>query len=154
MFAALTHLDLLDIIAGEAHFWPSFLALLPVLTHLSMYQGLAVAESVLASCNKIEVLISLQPDAGSPVKEVVIDDERFVYMVVKQWEYEKDWVAGVRRGVDFWARADAFVTKKRRVEIEPSLFPSSPPLFTLMSSFAGSRCWIEERDGIGPAYFM
>ncbi|KAJ7605939.1 hypothetical protein DFH06DRAFT_1348359 [Mycena polygramma] len=60
-----------------------------------------------------------------------IDDARVVYMAVSDAKYEEEWVIGTRGGLDFWARADAFIAKKRRGEIEPS-----------------SRCWIVHADGI------
>ncbi|KAJ7182925.1 hypothetical protein C8R43DRAFT_1116537 [Mycena crocata] len=48
-----------------------------------------------------------------------IDDVPVVGIVLEDDDYEADWVAGTKGGSDFWARADAFVGKRRRGEIEP-----------------------------------
>jgi hypothetical protein len=55
---------------------------------------------------------------------LIIDDVNFVYMDLGYRNvYLCDgWLAQTRGGIDFWARADAFVEKKRRGEIQPSSF--------------------------------
>ncbi|KAJ7182933.1 hypothetical protein C8R43DRAFT_941018 [Mycena crocata] len=75
-------------------------ALVPNLTHLSLFDfndPLAAVE-LLKKCKKLEVLI---------------DDE-----------YEGDWLAGARGGLDFRARAAVFAAKRRRREITPVLLPA------------------------------
>ncbi|KAJ6564593.1 hypothetical protein B0H19DRAFT_1259019 [Mycena capillaripes] len=137
MFTFVTHLDLLDYIpfATDHHLalYPPFIALLPVLTHLAMRNRLreqaAVEKQILVSCRGLEALIIPVPLEGRTAQYLSIEDVRFVYMVVQY--HEDDWVIGASGGMDFWARADAFIAKRRRGEIEPS-----------------SRCWIEEGDGI------
>jgi hypothetical protein len=63
--------------------------------------------------------------------------------------YEQDWFDGVNDGLYFWARAELFIAKKRRGEIKPSSFSSFPALAGSTSDFiSGSRCWIEDEDGI------
>jgi hypothetical protein len=42
-------------------------------------------------------------------------------MVVSDEDYVIEWIIGTRGGFDFWARADAFIAKKRRGEIHPSM---------------------------------
>jgi hypothetical protein len=49
-----------------------------------------------------------------------IDDVRYVCMVVSDEDYLEEWIIATRGGLDFWARADAFIAKKRRGEIKPS----------------------------------
>ncbi|KAJ6551155.1 hypothetical protein B0H19DRAFT_1156692 [Mycena capillaripes] len=134
MFAFVTHLDLLDHIPSTADdklaHGLSFLALLPTLTHLCLYCGFELSSRVLASYKKLEVLVCMD-DRGRDQLESV-EDPRFVYVFLIMLDHENDWVVGTKGGMDFWARGDAFVAKKRRGEIKPS-----------------SRCWIEEADGIG-----
>ncbi|KAJ6598110.1 hypothetical protein DFH09DRAFT_1303926 [Mycena vulgaris] len=121
MFAALTHLDLFDdnIAALPWH----NLALLPALTHLALFQirSTALAVRVLAACTRLEVLIDMQSTPPAAEHLLCVDDVRFVYLVVADTDYASDWVVGTKGGLDFWARADAFLAKKRRGEIKPGL---------------------------------
>ncbi|KAF7366956.1 hypothetical protein MSAN_00954300 [Mycena sanguinolenta] len=122
MFAFVTHLDLFDTeypntTAGDvlAH-----LALMPALTHLSMWQGsmrpLALTE-VLARCGRLKALIG-QPEELVPDLLRFPNDVRFVSMLLSD-EYVHEWAIGIQGGLDFWARADAFIAKRRRGEIKP-----------------------------------
>ncbi|KAJ6564596.1 hypothetical protein B0H19DRAFT_1068129 [Mycena capillaripes] len=130
-FTFLTHLNVLDYVAAhdttQLYRWLSFLALLPVLTHLSIHHGLAVASSLLASCKNLEVLVCL----GFPGSEdMFFDNNHLICMAVKNMgNYEEDWVTGAREGVDFGAHADAFVAKRRHEEIALS----EPPPHSLFS---------------------
>jgi hypothetical protein len=36
-------------------------------------------------------------------------------------DYKKDWETGARGGDDFWTRAEAFVARKRKGEIESAI---------------------------------
>jgi hypothetical protein len=38
------------------------------------------------------------------------------------YRHRDGWLAQTRGGIDFWARADAFVEKKRHNEIQPGSF--------------------------------
>lgn len=129
LFASLTHLDLFETLDDDdLSFW-SGLALLPVLTHLAfveLHQSNLVNE-LFSTCRKLEVLISMYSEkvlfeqrilAGDDMDKI---EERFVLMVVTSEDYVVEWQIGTQGGMDFWARADAFVAKKRRGEIEPSL---------------------------------
>ncbi|KAJ7488982.1 hypothetical protein FB451DRAFT_681331 [Mycena latifolia] len=131
MFTRLTHLDLFDtVIAGLP--WPAF-ATLPALTHLALYQirSATLLERVLSTCTQLAVLVDMRSAPPPYVEWLSADDARFICIVVADVAYARDWFAGTQDDSDFWARADAFVAKKRRGEIRPS-----------------SRCWIEEGDGI------
>ncbi|KAJ7131405.1 hypothetical protein C8R44DRAFT_871898 [Mycena epipterygia] len=134
MFTSVTHLDLFDVIDTTNLQWPWLhLALLPSLTHLSLYRfHRSLGTELLLKCKKLQVLIRLD-SAGYYTDNPLlsIEDVRFVYMVLKDDEYAEDWIIGIKGGMDFWARADAFVSKRRRGEIKPD-----------------SRCWIENGDGI------
>jgi hypothetical protein len=49
-----------------------------------------------------------------------INDIRFVYLILQDaGDFLGGWLAQTRGGIDCWARADAFVEKKRRGEIQP-----------------------------------
>ncbi|KAJ7689287.1 hypothetical protein B0H17DRAFT_1135097 [Mycena rosella] len=120
MFARLTHLDLLDEAIADFP-WPDFAAL-PALTHLSLFQlsSTGVIERVLATCPRLAVLIDMQLSLPVPADRLSVDDPRFVCVAVTYLNYKSDWVIGTQGGLDFWARADAFVAKKKRGEIKPT----------------------------------
>ncbi|KAJ6477508.1 hypothetical protein C8R45DRAFT_1157305, partial [Mycena sanguinolenta] len=89
---------------------PPYLALLPALTHFAKGAAFgdrtpSLAKSILAICKTLQ--------KGSK--------DQFI----------RGRVAETRGGIDFWARADAFIAKKQRRKIQP-----------------GSRCWIEIEDRI------
>ncbi|KAJ6462462.1 hypothetical protein C8R45DRAFT_940712 [Mycena sanguinolenta] len=141
LFSALTHFDVFEAIhldSSSLTSWSS-LALLPALTHLAFIElSCRVAVSVLTICPKLHIIISMHSDArthshmvSSTVEDMDDLDSRFLSMVLTSDDYVLDWEAGIRGGIDFWTRADAFVARKRRGEIEPK-----------------SRYWIEDRDGI------
>ncbi|KAJ7888467.1 hypothetical protein B0H13DRAFT_2277407 [Mycena leptocephala] len=140
MFTFVTHLDTLDSLPflpndNIAH-WLSFMTLLPALTHLSLRRGFDMTRDVLARCKKLEVLVFMHTTPKARQHLVSVNDYRFVHMfLLLFWDRVHDWVTGANGGIDFWARAEAFIAKKRRGEIAPS-----------------SRCWIEEGDGIGVGY--
>ncbi|KAJ6564535.1 hypothetical protein B0H19DRAFT_1068073 [Mycena capillaripes] len=119
----------------------------------------AVLPEILSTCSGIQSFVTsagqiparswaaLRPRRhpyGPPHAQLLsVEDNRFVYMLNLDCPNVDDWLIGTKGGMDAWARAEAFVAKKRRGEIEPSLslYPQ------------GLRCWIEEGDGIGPGYF-
>ncbi|KAF7364144.1 hypothetical protein MSAN_01073600 [Mycena sanguinolenta] len=141
LFSALTHLDVFGTIYLESSSWTSWssLALLPTLTHLAVIEiSYRAAAAALAICPKLHVIISMHSDArthshlvSNSVEDIDDSDPRFLSMVLASNDYAADWEAGVQGGIDFWARADAFVGMRRRGEVEPK-----------------SRYWIEERDGV------
>jgi hypothetical protein len=120
-FANLTHLDSFDTSSAIMMLPPSQLGALPSLTHFAMHglpAGLLLA--VLIGCPRLEVVVNLYGRPGDEVafRGTSLADVRHVSMVVP--DYEWDWRSGVRGGSDFWSRADMFVAKKKRGEIEPS----------------------------------
>ncbi|KAJ6598088.1 hypothetical protein DFH09DRAFT_1356446 [Mycena vulgaris] len=127
IFTCLTHLDLFDDLPQTP-----WINLLPALTHFALLRCKPSEWTELLSSNaKLAVLICMQITEFLPKNRISNDDVRFVYMSVLDADYGPDWLTGVKSGMDFWARADLFVAKKRRGEIKPS-----------------SRCWIEVEDGI------
>jgi hypothetical protein len=120
LFSSLTHLDAFDsFVASSWSDWSS-LALLPVLTHLAFLNLANLgADKILAACRKLQVLIGMH-EVSFVVQTRDDLDPRFLTMVLSTEDYVVDWKIGVQGGMDFWARADAFVAKTRRGEIEPS----------------------------------
>ncbi|KAJ6481478.1 hypothetical protein C8R47DRAFT_1134553 [Mycena vitilis] len=147
LFTSVTHLNLM-VSAGRppwAHVdvatrWQPFFALLPALTHLSLYLEvlqLPVVETILVLCQDLSILAARHPRPPTLSKKrfTSIEDDRLVNLSLPNPRCIDDWVTGVKGRMDFWACAEAFVAMKRRGEIEP-----------------GSRCWIEEADGLGSQY--
>ncbi|KAJ6482709.1 hypothetical protein C8R45DRAFT_1215420 [Mycena sanguinolenta] len=143
MFTFLTHLHvpfnplLATTSRDQLH---SFLAHLPALTHFAMGPvlwnildaGAALAKEILTTCENLDVLVVNMTRTADVKLFPAIDDVRFLlFQHARKAEFIRGWVSETRGGVDFWARADAFVAKKKRGEIQPI-----------------SRCWIEVRDGI------
>ncbi|KAF7369284.1 hypothetical protein MVEN_00256200 [Mycena venus] len=142
MFSFLTHL-LIDHNGIPSHlitYMSTSLSHLPALTHLAMcdfelrYPSSCAAteKAILTTCKGLRVLV-VDPETIRLEGLPSVDDVRFIYM---KWMGDlrrliEGWVAETRGGIDFWARADAFVAKRRRGEILPA-----------------SRCWIEVDDGI------
>ncbi|KAJ7303550.1 hypothetical protein DFH08DRAFT_904001 [Mycena albidolilacea] len=143
MFASLTHVHMWDLLSVSndttSRVPPSFLAQLPVLTHFAALfrptsRDFAVAaRDILTTCKTLRVFM-LNPLWETSLESLpLIDDVNFIYMDLgyRSVHLCDGWLAQTRGGIDFWARADAFVEKKRRGEIQPT-----------------SRCWIQPADGI------
>ncbi|KAJ7303529.1 hypothetical protein DFH08DRAFT_945319 [Mycena albidolilacea] len=139
VFALLTHLDLFDLRIAAPRLQSSFVAQLPVLTHFAAFFDVspgrdfsARARDILAACKSLRVLVSRLLLIGGSLESLpTTDDVRFIYMVLPYSDIERGWIAQTRGGTDHWARAEAFVEKKRRGETQPA-----------------SRCFIEPADGI------
>ncbi|KAJ6540464.1 hypothetical protein B0H19DRAFT_1269046 [Mycena capillaripes] len=133
MFTFITHLDLFDSLHRGTHvpLLIDHLSLFPALTHLAFFQGNREATQVLSRCSRLEALVGFYTLLPDPRHLRSIDDQRFVTMNVSDDDYVMEWVVGTRGGWDFWARADAFIKKRRSGEIEPSW-----------------RCWIKDGDEI------
>ncbi|KAJ7256018.1 hypothetical protein C8J57DRAFT_1344966, partial [Mycena rebaudengoi] len=133
LFRTLTHLDLWD---SDTEFLTGLpFAQFPALTHLSVNhlntQSSPFLASILRDCTRLCILVSMQMipfEAGSET-HYSVDDPRFVLMWLSNDEYVEDWKVGVDGGKDFWVRAELFVAKRKRGEIQPA-----------------SRYWIEDTD--------
>ncbi|KAJ7028844.1 hypothetical protein C8F04DRAFT_1398713 [Mycena alexandri] len=131
MFIFVTHLTLWEISRQpdrDIPVWLSFLAMFPSLTHLkvpSLFKTTLVPH-ILASSKMLEVLVK---DSSLSGEELYNVDDRYVTLELRG--VIGQWVMGARGGNDFWARAEAFIAKKRRREIQPDW-----------------RYWIEDADGI------
>jgi hypothetical protein len=117
LFRALTHLRLNH--RPELNFGE-----LPALTHLCLpnhYDQHSIS-STLANCSSLIVLIHTDWSGLIQAKKhLLIDDPRFVLMSLSFNEWMVDWKLGAKGGRDFWARAENFVARRRRDEIEPGM---------------------------------
>ncbi|KAK7051902.1 hypothetical protein R3P38DRAFT_3255153 [Favolaschia claudopus] len=138
ILTSVTHLDLYDVKHRDDFI--GNLALLHTLTHLSLWNGSAsVAEmsAVLSKCRRLEALVDMHAGVPKDAHPTFEDDApctaevRFVSISLNDDAYLRDWVVGTQGGIDFWARADAFIIRRRHGKIDPS-----------------TRYWIEEGDGI------
>ncbi|KAJ7097545.1 hypothetical protein C8R44DRAFT_811605 [Mycena epipterygia] len=132
VFATITHLDTRLIADG----FVTGLSLLPVLTHLCLFEAKhSDLNYALLNCKKSNILINTYRAAAPLAEEgraFSITDPRLVLTRMLFYDARvKDWELGAQGGCDSWARADLFVAKKRRGEIQPA-----------------SRCWIEASDMI------
>lgn len=103
---------------------PIAIAELPALTHPSLSEEAHSSSLLLLlnTCGKLRVVVNMSGShsAFEQAKQAPnsVDNPRFVVMAhVGDDEYLADWKAGANGGHDFWARADRFVAKKKRGEI-------------------------------------
>ncbi|KAJ7032266.1 hypothetical protein C8F04DRAFT_1107766 [Mycena alexandri] len=131
MFTFVTHLALWHVTSSmsDTSRWLSFLAFVPSLTHLLIHDAFEAVPHILAASEGLKVLIDYDYLPYTPELDNAGSDDRFVFMKIRT--FVEDWVRGTRGEMDYWARADMFVAKKRRGEIQPK-----------------TRCWIEKADEI------
>ncbi|KAJ7659096.1 hypothetical protein DFH06DRAFT_1297288 [Mycena polygramma] len=127
----LTHLELFtdlysDSLPEDLTPW-TMLGTLSSLTHLALNDHshgnqLPVCLHLLAICGCLSTLILLDPShyEGYAELDLLCTDPRFVMMSRISWT--NDWLQGILRGVDYWARADLFIAKRLAGEIERSTF--------------------------------
>ncbi|KAJ7466432.1 hypothetical protein FB451DRAFT_1260865 [Mycena latifolia] len=121
LFASVTHLDVFDTLYDVEQL--QGIATLPVLTHLALNTSVDTTflEQILEACMSLQVLIvafneEVVDDASALAEDITFIDPRLV--VATYNEYFADWELGARGGADIWRRADDFVARKRRGEIE------------------------------------
>ncbi|KAJ6592439.1 hypothetical protein B0H19DRAFT_1087834 [Mycena capillaripes] len=122
----ITHLSLGEATASHRYAWEVWghLASLPALTHLALTEDLsrALLSQVLAECRRLLVAVTTfyseeaQEKAIAFARDLTIRDPRVVVAMIA--DYTKDWETGARGGVDYWDRAEVFIDRKRRGEIE------------------------------------
>ncbi|KAJ7151894.1 hypothetical protein C8R43DRAFT_1004624 [Mycena crocata] len=127
-FSGLTHLELLgpaDPPSPENMDFLSNLSLIPQLSHLAFNDAdfIPICPQLLQSCKSLAVLILVEGDHQyrADVDAAILDadlaqDTRFVAMQCL-W-YVWDWQTGPHTGVDYWTRAENFVAKRHRGEID------------------------------------
>lgn len=131
IFRTVTHLDVFDDVNANtilsAQLCASLIAL-PALTHLCLNRSVTVEilRRLLQECAHLQILVAMWSGRIQAMAMVVahrragIVDVRYVVAVCDN--YWADWDVGVRGGTDFWAASDAFVARKRRGEIEGTLW--------------------------------
>ncbi|KAF8155003.1 hypothetical protein K438DRAFT_1987230 [Mycena galopus ATCC 62051] len=118
-FASLTHLDVL---AAPFDDWRlcSGIARAPALTHLTFRDKFhpKVLRGALAHCcglRALGVIWSAKKGAADVREGVIVDARMFMAICGDRLE---DWEAGVRGEKDIWAKAEAFIAKKKAGEIK------------------------------------
>ncbi|KAJ7256099.1 hypothetical protein C8J57DRAFT_1517822 [Mycena rebaudengoi] len=135
LFQTLTHLNLWD--SNRQFLTELPFAQFSALTHLSVNnlnpQFSPFLTSTLRNCARLCVLVNMWLIPFEPGNEThhSVDDPRFVLMWLSNDEYTEDWKVGVEGGNDFWIRAELFIAKRKRAEIQPA-----------------SRYWIVDDDSI------
>ncbi|KAJ7138941.1 hypothetical protein C8R46DRAFT_1361499 [Mycena filopes] len=121
LFTRLTHLELTGPVHSVAKI-ASTLPLLPQLTHLAFNDEdlITICPQILDECASLTVLVSRNAGRGHAESlfqgyaERLSRDVRFV--LIHSWWFE-DWQLGVHSGLDYWARAEDFIAKRRSGEI-------------------------------------
>ncbi|KAJ7681832.1 hypothetical protein DFH06DRAFT_1159439 [Mycena polygramma] len=133
LFHSVTHLDLY-LLDGDDTLLPlvwqewSHLAALPALSHLCLSQQLHtdVLPRALTECTRLSLAIAAfwesnaTGDAVALAGSPTVRDPRCVVMIIT--DFETEWNIGARGGADFWVRAEEFIARKRRGEIEGSCY--------------------------------
>ncbi|KAJ7096692.1 hypothetical protein B0H15DRAFT_826062 [Mycena belliarum] len=119
-FSHLTHLDVFGEVIEPV--WPVF-GMLPCLTHLSISdqyipQLLQRALDEVPTLRLLVVVWTTDPPIWD-VEETVITDPRFCTIFC---HFDSDWEIGALGGLDFWCRAEDFIARRARGEIEKSEF--------------------------------
>ncbi|KAJ6525847.1 hypothetical protein DFH09DRAFT_1286071 [Mycena vulgaris] len=117
----ITHLELFHRLNDDE--WAGLTGLAH-LTHLSFnaYGVLRLLASTLSACKSLRALVLLRNITyASPGLEIIFQDPRFVIIPIITTHTE-DWKRGALTGVDYWARADAFIAKRISGEIDRRTF--------------------------------
>ncbi|KAJ7628149.1 hypothetical protein DFH06DRAFT_1480583 [Mycena polygramma] len=132
LFSTVTHLDIFDDFEAfvddpDASEWLQSLSDLPALTHLAFSTPaiMEILRTTLNSCPGLRVLLVAFPATASDDAKVYMEyvgpdvtDPRFV--VATYADYYGEWETSARGGDDIWARAEEFIARKRRGEVEAS----------------------------------
>ncbi|KAJ7620364.1 hypothetical protein FB45DRAFT_150193 [Roridomyces roridus] len=126
LFSQLTHLDVMGYSVPELDLdtFCSSVALLPSVTHVSFSDPFyaPILHRLLRACPKIEVLFYCDGEEDPlPEKESLAEDPRFVVICFSDlttWDWDADWHLGVHCGRDYWYRAERFIQKRRRGEVD------------------------------------
>jgi hypothetical protein len=143
LFPTITHLEVWGGLKGgeDEETVRSRLAAFPSLTHLAFneLERLPLCVNLLQASQSLRAVIVLEitPEPGPSELEILAADPRFVMMYVHPYNFVDDWWTGVLTGEDYWARADAFIAKRKSGEIDresPLIFNSYPSLKGSVSS--------------------
>ncbi|KAJ7052121.1 hypothetical protein C8F01DRAFT_1066552 [Mycena amicta] len=128
----LTHLDLFETISGTLM---ALLPCLPRLTHLAFYYRQPLermseqVEHILKNCRTLHILAVLCYDRSNPTDDSaaqaamgeVPESLRDPRLVLCPYDSEL-WYEGVLDGPNHWTRAEDFVARKRRGEVDANVF--------------------------------
>ncbi|KAK7029985.1 hypothetical protein R3P38DRAFT_2621990 [Favolaschia claudopus] len=132
LFRSVTHLTVyLGSVDDEVASWEdwSILTSLPALTHLCMDDTLApdLLQSIVENCNRLVAVIIaywdgpwLKHTAIELAQNLPVSDPRVIVTMID--DFDKAWPREAHSGNDLWARVDAFLVRKRRGEIESSVY--------------------------------
>ncbi|KAJ7635718.1 hypothetical protein DFH06DRAFT_1139264 [Mycena polygramma] len=103
------------------------LATLPALTHLAVYRGIPRERLLvlLDQCPRLMLLMVIWHKRawGAELQIPHVYDGRFVILPVRSYASRwTEWLASANGLFDSWSRADEFVARKRRGEIEASRY--------------------------------
>ncbi|KAJ6564086.1 hypothetical protein B0H19DRAFT_1140309 [Mycena capillaripes] len=134
LFLSVTHLELFQESwdMPQRPSWSDWspLASLPSLTHLCLSEDFAsdTMPQALAECSRLVVAVVALWDAYKEHNGVVLaeglswGDPRLVVISMSIARYRNDWEIGAQGGDDFWVRAERFISRKRRGEIENNCY--------------------------------
>ncbi|KAJ7603865.1 hypothetical protein DFH06DRAFT_1255871 [Mycena polygramma] len=114
LLSHITHLEVLSLAFGIS----AELSLLPQLTHLAFCDyALSDCLTVLETCRSLRVIVALTPLLADDLNTAAITHNVGLVCMARA-SYLKDWQMGVHVGVDFWSRAEDFITRRRSGEID------------------------------------
>ncbi|KAJ7637549.1 hypothetical protein DFH06DRAFT_1335710 [Mycena polygramma] len=129
LLSSLTHLDIFDIFDR-------------VTTEILSDLATLLISILLVICPRLHVLVNAFSTSFHLAREGAENppsgDDCFVVLLSEA--YSADWEQGAHGGLNFWAKADLFVAKKRKSEIPESVFlldpRAVPPLLSGSTIFA------------------
>ncbi|KAJ7690279.1 hypothetical protein B0H17DRAFT_1065362 [Mycena rosella] len=122
-FSQITHLELFNVVDDTTI---QTLPLIPHLTHLSFNHPSFIPHclQILKTCPSLTVLVSITPRSlrgwYAAHEAALSRDVRFVGMYC--YHFTQDWLLGIKTGLDYWSRAEAFIAQRRSGEIDPLRF--------------------------------
>ncbi|KAF7346778.1 hypothetical protein MSAN_01816300 [Mycena sanguinolenta] len=157
LFVSVTHLDLYSLGHSDDHDIQKWhgITTLPVLSHLALSPSIAtyILPSIVTQCPRLRAIVVTTHRSRSAdlafANSLALADERIVVMAIRMG-YDDDWELGVRGGDDFWARAEAFLARKRAGKVESSCYflDETPARTPPEGRFSFGN--ITEVPGIGP----
>jgi hypothetical protein len=146
LFRSVTHLDILGVVGVESAL--AEISALPALTHLCLDPAMPwdVLMKVLEDCPHLELLLvqwSIYNEAQYiSAQEPCLYDLRLV--IGLYYGYWEEWEAEANGVLVYWAEADDFVARKRRGEIEGTIYSSVWRCTISDAIIAATRYWIHQ----------
>ncbi|KAJ7615565.1 hypothetical protein FB45DRAFT_1108393 [Roridomyces roridus] len=122
LFQHLTHLQLVGITQKYHVEWPHWPAIagLSTLTHLAVFAERDVPAYILSILPNLKGFVLYELDNSEMTSPDMLLDPRI--FVESAFESVASWYVGARGVDDIWVRADEFIARKRRGEIEKSVY--------------------------------